>query len=58
MDRQTILIWLLVYVVAISGTVGAICNFDAIPCEQSGDTTQWVLQLIAVIVSLLAGDKK
>jgi len=52
------LIWLLVYVVAISGTVGAICNFDAIPCEQSGDTTQWVLQLIAVIVSLLAGDKK
>jgi hypothetical protein len=29
-----------------------------IACLKTGDTTQWTLQLIAVIVSLLAGDKK
>jgi len=57
MDHETILIWLLVYIVAVSGTVGAVCNFDVIPCQKTGDTTQWTLQLIAVVVSLLAGRK-
>lgn len=48
---------MLVYIVAVSGTVGAVCNFDVIPCQKTGDTTQWTLQLIAVVVSLLAGRK-
>ena len=50
MNHQTILIWLLVYIVGISGTIGAVCNFDAVPCEKTGDTTQWMLQLIAVLL--------
>ena len=54
---EKILIWLLVYLAGISGTVGAACYFDAVPCGKSGDTREWLLQLIAVVVSLLAGSK-
>jgi hypothetical protein len=57
-ERNTILLWLLVYTVGLSGTIGAVCNLDMVACLKTGDTTQWTLQLIAVIVSLLAGDKK
>ena len=51
------MVWLLVYLAGISGTVGAACYFDAVPCGKSGDTREWLLQLIAVVVSLLAGSK-
>jgi hypothetical protein len=54
---ESILAWLLAYLVGISGTVGAVCYFDAIPCGGTGDTRNWLLQLIAVVVSLIAGNK-
>jgi hypothetical protein len=54
---ESILVWLLVYLVGISGTVGAVCYFDAVPCGSTGDTRNWLLQLIAVVVSLIAGNK-
>jgi hypothetical protein len=54
---ENILVWLLVYLVGISGTVGAVCYFDFVPCGSTGDTRNWLLQLIAVVVSLIAGNK-
>jgi hypothetical protein len=52
---QRILIWLLVYLVALSATIGSVCYIDNISCGKTGDTREWVLQLVAVVVSLLAG---
>jgi hypothetical protein len=55
-SMQRILVWLLVYLVALSATIGSFCYVDAVSCGKTGDTREWVLQLIAVIVSLLAGN--
>ena len=57
-NTRTILVWLLVYVIAVSATIGSACVLDFVPCLASGDTRNWVLQLIAVIVALLAGGEK
>lgn len=57
-NYRSVLIWLLVYVVAISATAGTACIFDFVPCLSTGDTRQWVLQLLAVVVALLAGNQK
>jgi hypothetical protein len=55
--KDILLTWLLVYVVVISSTTGAICYFDVVKCGHTGDTREWMLQLMAVIVSLIAGGK-
>ena len=57
-NYRQVLIWLLVYVVAISATIGSICILDWIPCLDTRDTRQWTMQLIAVVVALLAGNQK
>ena len=55
MNWRLILVWLLVYIVALSTTIGSLCVLDSVKCLDSGDTRQWVLQLISVVVALLAG---
>jgi len=57
-NYRLVLIWLLVYIVGISATIGSLCILDWIPCLNTGDTRQWTMQLIAVIVALLAGNQK
>ena len=57
-STRVILVWLLVYVIAVSATIGSACVLDLVPCLSTGDTRNWVLQLIAVIIALLAGGEK
>jgi len=56
--NDRILVLLLVYVIVVSSTIASVCNLDVVACGSTGDTTRWLLQLIAIIVSLLAGAKK
>lgn len=58
MTNDRILILLLVYVVVVSSTIASVCNLDLVACGSTGDTTRWLLQLISIIVSLLAGTRK
>jgi hypothetical protein len=55
--KEPILVLLLVYLVGLSGSIGAICYLDAVKCGKTGDTKDWLLQLIAVVVGLLAGGR-
>ena len=57
MRREVILTWLLVYIVSLSSSVGAACYLDIVKCGHTGDTREWMLQLMAVVVSLIAGSK-
>ena len=57
-ESRVILVWLLVYVIALSATVGTACVLDWVPCLSTGDTRNWVLQLIAVVIALLAADRE
>jgi hypothetical protein len=58
MSNDRLLIFLLIYVICVSATIESVCNFDTVPCGTTGDSTKWLLQVIAIIVSLLAGIKK
>jgi len=55
--NDRILVLLLVYVIVVSSTIASVCNLDVVACEGTGDTTKWLLQLISIIVSLLAGTR-
>jgi hypothetical protein len=57
MNRELLLTLLLVYIVAISSTVGVACYLDVVKCGHTGDTREWMLQLMAVVVSLMAAAK-
>jgi hypothetical protein len=53
---KRILVWLLVYLIALSSTIGTVCYVDSVSCGNTGDPREWILQLIAVVVSLIAGN--
>jgi len=55
--KEPILVLLLVYLMSLSGTIGAVCYLDVVSCGRTGDTKEWLLQLIALVVGLLAGGR-
>lgn len=55
MNTRCILVWLLVYVIAVSATIGSVCILNEVQCLATGDTREWTMQLIAVIAALLSG---
>ena len=54
---EILLGWLMVYVIGLSATVGSVCYFDVVRCGHTGDTREWIMQILAVIVSLIAGGR-
>jgi len=52
--KEPVLLLLLIYVIGLSSTIGSICYLDVVKCGKTGDTREWLLQLISIIVSLMA----
>jgi hypothetical protein len=57
-SNDRLLMLLFAYVVSVSATLESVCNLDVVECGKTGDSTKWLLQVISIIVSLLAGVRK
>ncbi len=53
--REKVLIYLLAFLIGSAALVGEICYFDKVSCGNTGDTRQWLIALIGMVVCLLKG---